>query len=141
LMKLMEGEHVGPFNLGNPGEFTAGACQGGAGHHRPKRADRVQAEHRRRPAQAEAGHQPRQGAPRLGAQDPPPQGPPAHGPGLPRPHLRRPQAPLRRRRQLNLNLNSIDLISPAFSVEVDQDIHSTTSIEEAGAAASSTGEW
>ena len=21
-MKLMEGEHVGPFNLGNPGEFT-----------------------------------------------------------------------------------------------------------------------
>ena len=22
LMKLMEGEHVGPFNLGNPGEFT-----------------------------------------------------------------------------------------------------------------------
>ena len=22
LMRLMEGEHVGPFNLGNPGEFT-----------------------------------------------------------------------------------------------------------------------
>lgn len=22
LMALMEGEHVGPFNLGNPGEFT-----------------------------------------------------------------------------------------------------------------------
>lgn len=22
LMKLMEGDHVGPFNLGNPGEFT-----------------------------------------------------------------------------------------------------------------------
>lgn len=22
LMKLMEGEHIGPFNLGNPGEFT-----------------------------------------------------------------------------------------------------------------------
>lgn len=21
-MRLMEGEHVGPFNLGNPGEFT-----------------------------------------------------------------------------------------------------------------------
>lgn len=22
LIRLMEGEHVGPFNLGNPGEFT-----------------------------------------------------------------------------------------------------------------------
>jgi UDP-glucuronate decarboxylase len=22
LMRLMESEHVGPFNLGNPGEFT-----------------------------------------------------------------------------------------------------------------------
>jgi UDP-glucuronate decarboxylase len=22
LMKLMEGKHIGPFNLGNPGEFT-----------------------------------------------------------------------------------------------------------------------
>ena len=22
LMRLMDGEHVGPFNLGNPGEFT-----------------------------------------------------------------------------------------------------------------------
>lgn len=22
LVRLMEGEHVGPFNLGNPGEFT-----------------------------------------------------------------------------------------------------------------------
>ena len=22
LMRLMEGDHVGPFNLGNPGEFT-----------------------------------------------------------------------------------------------------------------------
>jgi nucleoside-diphosphate-sugar epimerase len=22
LMRLMEGEHIGPFNLGNPGEFT-----------------------------------------------------------------------------------------------------------------------
>jgi hypothetical protein len=21
-MRLMEGEHIGPFNLGNPGEFT-----------------------------------------------------------------------------------------------------------------------
>lgn len=21
-MRLMEGDHVGPFNLGNPGEFT-----------------------------------------------------------------------------------------------------------------------
>ena len=22
LMSLMEGDHIGPFNLGNPGEFT-----------------------------------------------------------------------------------------------------------------------
>jgi hypothetical protein len=22
LVRLMEGEHIGPFNLGNPGEFT-----------------------------------------------------------------------------------------------------------------------
>jgi hypothetical protein len=22
LMKLMDGDHIGPFNLGNPGEFT-----------------------------------------------------------------------------------------------------------------------
>ncbi|CAI7920946.1 unnamed protein product [Closterium sp. NIES-54] len=99
LMRLMDGEHVGPFNLGNPGEFTmlelaeymddrvgglmsCGSREltaGGEGGGRQVSQHSLSGEHGGRSTQAQGGHHTRQGAARVGAQGRPAPGPAPHG--------------------------------------------------------------